>query len=249
MTSSSALLPRPLEENLRAVLQRIAASARAAGRSPSAVELLPVTKAVSPELAAELVELGRHELAESRADALEAKAAALAGGPPVRWHFVGHLQRNKARRVARVADVIHSVDSPALVRALARITAEEGRRLEIYLQVDYTDEETKHGMDEPTLREALADAVACERLDVLGLMAMGPLVERPGHGTAEVFARAADLARRLEAEDAVRFLGGRCRLSMGMSGDLEAAVAAGSTCVRVGSDLFRGAGADRREEE
>lgn len=267
--SPLALLPSPLERNLLAVHQRIAAAAAGAGRSAEEVQLLPVTKAVTPALAAALLRLGpAHlpaELAENRADGLEAKAAALSPRTPaereVRWHFVGHLQRNKARRVVRLADWIHSVDSPHLAATLARIAAEEARfaaeedrRLGIYLQVDFTGESRKQGMDEPTLERALEVVGDAPHLELLGLMAMGPI--GPGLGgsgqggsgqgpssppsTPEVFARVADLARRLEAEGAERFADGRCRLSMGMSGDLEHAVAAGSTCVRIGSDLFRG---------
>ena len=117
-----------LKSNRSRVLERIAAAARAAGRNPSEVELVAVTKSASASLAAGLFELGQLDLAENRASALEEKHVAfLAAGREARWHFVGHLQRNKARRVLRVAHAIHSVDSGALWEALARLAQEEKR--------------------------------------------------------------------------------------------------------------------------
>lgn len=222
-----------LRANLEAVRTRIARASEAVGRTDP-VQLLPVTKSVSADVARVLVRLGEHELAENRAGGLAAKAAAL---PEVRWHFVGHLQRNKARRVARLAEVLHGVDSPRLVATLGRVAAEEDRRLAVYLQVDFTGERAKHGMDEPALREALDAAAEAPNLQVLGLMAMAPLEPRPGRDAAAVFGRVAELAARLRDERPDDLGPG---LSMGMSADLEAAVAAGSTCVRVGRDLFRG---------
>jgi pyridoxal phosphate enzyme (YggS family) len=222
-----------LRTNLNEVRSRIERAARAAGREGS-VQLLPVTKAVPIEVAAALASLGETELAENRADGLERKAAAL---PDVRWHFIGHLQRNKARRVVRCAHVLHSVDSPRLAEALARLAEEEERDLDLYLQVDFTGEATKQGMGEADLLEALELVAAAPRLRALGLMAMAPLSTREGHDAAAVFARVTALAARLHAERPDELCTG---LSMGMSADLEVAVAAGSTCVRVGTDLYRG---------
>lgn len=251
---AASLVAHVLESNLRAVRERIRRAALAAGRAAEDVELLPVTKSVSAPVALALARLlaaetpeaargaGRRvELAENRADELERKAAAFdEAGVPVDWHFVGHLQTNKARRVVRLAAVVHSVDSAHLADTLARVAREEGRRPGVYLQVDFTGEASKSGLDEAGARALVADAGTREGLELLGLMAMGPLEERPGTTTASVFARVAALARALEREHGLTFAGGRCRLSLGMSGDLEQAIAAGSTLVRVGSDLFRG---------
>lgn len=246
---SAAPLIATLRANLRAVRDRLDAAAGRAGRDPREIRLLPVTKSVAPEVALALAEIlagdgvGTVELAENRPAGLEAKGAAFAdAGRAVRWHFVGHLQRNKARRIARAVDVLHSVDSLRLVETLARVCAEESRRLDVYLQVNCTGEEQKHGLDpdEPgELDEAVRLVAGAEALALRGLMAMGPLAERPGRTTPEVFARVAALGRRLEAGWADALPNGRCELSLGMSGDLEAAVEAGSTCVRIGSDLFR----------
>lgn len=228
--------PDLLRSNLQEIRIRIAQAAREAGRADS-IQLLPVTKSVPVEIAACLHDLGETDLAENRADGLEAKATAL---PGVRWHFIGHLQRNKARRVVRHAQVLHSVDSPRLTEALARLAEEEQQDLELYLQVNFTGEGAKHGMDQGALLEALEIVASAPRLRALGLMAMAPLECRPGHNADSVFTRAAELAGQLR-EEQPRVLGSG--LSMGMSGDLEAAIASGSTCVRVGTDLYKGVAA------
>lgn len=237
--SSPDLSPGPLEENLCDVRQRIENAARAAGRVPGEIQLLPVTKAVDLVTTRALAQLGELELAENRADSLEAKALALEG-QGIRWHFIGHLQRNKARRVVRHASVIHSVDSTRLVETLERSAREENRVLAIYLQVNFTGEDTKHGLHEDRLAEALTAVGRSAHLELLGLMAMAPLHESAERGAREVFERVATLAAELERTDASRFVDSRCRLSMGMSGDLDEAVRAGSTCVRVGGALFQG---------
>jgi hypothetical protein len=156
----------------------------------------------------------------------------------VRWHFIGHLQRNKARRVLKRAEVMHSVDSMALTTALARICAEENWQRQIYLQLNLTGEDAKHGMQASECREALALAVESDHLQVLGLMGMAPLNPTGGCSADSVFRSLGTLARQLESESASQFVTGHCGLSMGMSSDLETAVSAGSTCLRIGSDLY-----------
>lgn len=246
MSTSQPTVLRRLRANLDAVRDRLARAASSAGRSAEEVRLLPVTKSVSPEVAAALVELlaedgsGPLELAENRLEGLDRKRAAFEReGLEVCWHFIGHLQRNKARRVVRAVDVVHSVDSLRLAETLARVAEEEDRHLSIYLQVNCTGEEAKHGMAPDDLGAAIEVLRGTGRLQLLGLMAMGPLEPRPGYSTEEVFARVAALAGELERTGAPLATPGTCALSMGMSADLEAAVEAGSTCVRIGSDLFR----------
>lgn len=255
----STFVQSPLEENLRGLRQRLERAAAKVGRRPDEIRILAVTKSVEPSVAAGMARLGLRDLGENRAPELERKARALTahvegGGPheapeaspdavpEIRWHFIGHLQRNKARRVARIATVIHSVDSLALLETLERVASEEDLRLSIYLQVDATGEAQKTGFATDAVPAAVARAKACTHLTLLGLMAMGPLVEQEGRTTREVFAEVAALARTLEADPALAdvFADGRCRLSMGMSDDLEEAVRAGTDLVRVGGALFRG---------
>jgi pyridoxal phosphate enzyme (YggS family) len=233
---------------LEHVRARIAAAARDAGRSAGDVQLVAVTKSVHAEQAAALVELGVHDLGESRLQELEAKARALdtGGAGGVRWHFVGHLQRNKARGVLRLAHAIHSVDSRALWAALARAAAEEGCAPGIYLQVKLAPDATKGGLAPAEVAELVAEA-RTGPLPLLGLMAMAPLAPLPSgecdqpRVSRPVFDAAAALARTLPAD---AFAGGRVRLSMGMSQDFEEAVRAGADVVRVGSALFDGAEAE-----
>ena len=241
-----------LSENRALVLEGIARATRQAGREPESVQLLAVTKSVSPEVTRQLFELGEVELAENRVPAFEEKAAWFADqGLEPRWHFIGHLQRNKARRVVRLAQVVHSVDSLRLLEALERLAAEEGRRLEVYLQVNAAREEQKHGLDPGPLGVLPAEAITSgelgaalelatrlEHLVPVGLMAMGPLAA--GRSPREVFDEVAGLAAAIAVHPKLSrpFPGGRVRLSLGMSGDLAEAIAAGSDLVRVGSALF-----------
>lgn len=239
-----ALDPR-LNENRTRLLARLAAAALAVGRAPQDVELVAVTKSVPAETAMELFDLGCLDLGENRADDLvEKHAAFLATGRLARWHFIGHLQRNKARRVLRVAHAIHSVDSLELYDTLARCAAEEQRAPGIYLQLKLADESAKGGLAPALLPELLARAIGGP-LPLLGLMTMAPLHAEPdlARGAARaVFERLAALAATLVPS---AFAGGRVRLSMGMSQDFEEAVRAGATTVRIGSQLFEGLGERR----
>ena len=228
-----------LRQNRDAVLDRLAAAAREAGRPPGELRLVAVTKTVEPPVALALARLGQVDLGENRLASLERKAAFFqAQGERVRWHFIGHLQRNKARRVLRLAHTIHAVDSPALFETLLRLGAEEGHRPGLYLQVKLTDETAKHGLDPAAVPDLAQRAMEAEA-PLVGLMTMAPLVAGPGRSEAarRTFDALATLAQELPAE---AFGGGRPRLSMGMSGDLEEAVAAGADDVRIGSALFEG---------
>lgn len=234
-----------LETRLDALRARIAGACRRAGREPDAVELVAITKGVAPERALGLVRLGQRDLGENRVDELERKAAAArVAGLEVRWHLVGHLQRNKARRAVRVAEVLHSVDTIALIETLERLADEEGRRPDVLLEVHLSGEPEKSGFEAGGVREALLAAGRCPHLRVLGLMTLAPRPDPrasdPHAGAARVFAELARLARALEADPTTRAVlaDGRCRLSMGMSGDFERAIEAGADLVRIGSAIF-----------
>ena len=229
-----------LERNRTQVLERIARAARAAGRDPASIELVAVTKSVEPVLATALFELGTPALGENRADDLEAKVRAFRErGLAARWHFVGHLQRNKARRVLAAADVIHSVDSERLLRALGEAAAAEGRRPGIFLQVKLRDEAAKSGAPVGELPE-LVELAARGPLPLLGLMTIAPLVEPLARAQAEARAVFAELRALADDLPSAAFAGGRCKLSMGMSADFEEAIAAGADVLRIGSLFFEG---------
>jgi pyridoxal phosphate enzyme (YggS family) len=229
------------------VRDRLDAACAAAGRSSGDVQLLPVTKSVDADAALALFELGAREFGENRVDELERKAARFQSlGREARWHFIGNLQRNKARRVALVADVVHSVAGPQLLATLERVATESERVLEIYLEVHLSGEDEKQGFAPDELDAAVRLAAGSKALRLLGLMTMAP---RPAPGDTDgiaaraTFERCAELARELVAQHPGAFEHDRALLSMGMTGDLEQAVAAGSTCVRIGSAIFAPGGA------
>jgi len=232
-----------LQANLADVRSRIDTAARRAGRRGEEIALVAVTKAVEPELAAELVRLGQFDLGENRADELERKERALrAAGLAPRWHFIGHLQKNKVRRVVALASSIHSIDSSALLDAVERTAGELGRRPEVWIQVKLTDEPTKTGLAPEEAAALYARAAALEHVRVAGLMTLAPLSsEATGEAEARAVFRelaklAVSVARAAPMGDALR--PGRARMSMGMSGDFEWAVEEGSDVVRIGSRLF-----------
>jgi pyridoxal phosphate enzyme (YggS family) len=224
---------RSLEENLRTVRERIDSAARAAGRDPATVRLLAVSKTWPADDVRALAALGQRDFAENRVQELTAKAAELADLPDLRWHLVGQLQRNKAAAVVRLGATVQSVDRQSLVDALSRAAEREDTVVEAYVQVDLGGPEGQLGArggadpaDVPRLADAVADAPG---LTLRGLMAVAPRGEDP----APAFARLAELAARVRADHPTA-----SETSAGMSGDLEAAVAAGATVVRVGTALF-----------
>jgi pyridoxal phosphate enzyme (YggS family) len=218
--------------------ERIAGACRAAGRDPAGVRLLPVTKTFPARDVALLIDLGLLDAAEARDSEAVAKVAevsALRPAAKVCWHMVGRLQRNKTRSVARWAVQVQSVDSVRLVDALdraARLAREAGHRhtsLGVLVQASLDGDPMRGGCPLPEL-PALADRVAAaSSLRLEGVMAIAPLGREP----EAVFALLSGAAAQLRSAhpDAVE-------LSAGMSGDLEQAIAYGSTCVRVGTALL-----------
>ena len=226
--------PRRLERNLAEVRQRMADAARRAGRVPSDIRLVAVTKYVSEDAARALVSAGCTDLGESRPQELWRKAAALVD-LPVRWHLIGHLQRNKLARSLPLISLIHSGDSLRLLQAIDAEAARTQRRMPLLLEVNVSGDAAKHGL-RPDEVEPLAGPLAkLSSIEVRGLMCMAG---REGN---------ADDARR--EFESLRLLRDRLRsawpdpaalseLSMGMSGDFEVAIEQGATLVRVGSSLF-----------
>lgn len=220
-----------LAANLAEVRERIAAAAKAAGRDDD-VTLVVVTKTWPASDVELLAGLGVTDVAENRDQEARPKhdACALLG---LRWHFVGQLQRNKARAVAAYADVVESVDRPELVTALDAAALSRGRTLDVLLQVDLQQPpDPRRGGCAPADLGPLAELVAGSgALRLGGLMAVAPLGEDP----ARAFARLAEVAAALRADHP-----GAVVLSAGMSHDLEQAVEAGATHVRVGTAVLGG---------
>jgi PLP dependent protein len=210
---------------------RIAGAARAAGRKPSDVKLVAVSKNHPVEVIREAYGAGQRAFGESYAQELVAKAEALTDLADIEWHFVGHLQTNKAKLVARQASLVHTVDSEALARELGKRCAKQRTTpLPVLVEVNVGGEPQKAGVTPGDLAAALAAVQAQPSLALRGLMTVPP-------------AGSLSTARRIfETLVTLRNLHGGSaalpELSMGMSGDLESAVAAGATYVRVGTAVF-----------
>ena len=224
---------------ITAVEARIAAACVSAGRAAHEVKLLAVTKTHPADAAVFAARFGLASVGENRVQEAAAKRplATADGAGALRWELIGHLQSNKARSAAETFDRIQSVDTEKLARRLDQAAGELGRPLAVLLQVNAGRDPAKFGCeieDAPRLLEA---ALGLSNLRVEGLMTIAPL----GVDEAETQAHARRTFESLRAlrDDFVQRYGvGLPELSMGMSGDLEAAVAAGSTCVRVGSALY-----------
>jgi len=221
--------------NLLAVRERIARAAARGGRSERDVTLVAVSKTHPPERVREAWGAGQRTFGENKVQEAETKIEALASLRPagLRWHLVGHLQSNKARKAAGLFDLIHSVDSLDLGRKLAQASAEAGRVTDVLVEADLAGEATKHGVSEDALLSTLEALRGLVSLRVLGLMILPPLEGDP-EKTRPYFRRLRELRDRAAGQG---LLAGS-ELSMGMSHDFEVAIEEGATIVRVGTAIF-----------
>lgn len=218
---------------IASVRARIAAACEAVGRDPASVRLLPVSKTFPAAAVRQAYAAGCRDFAENKVQEVVAKAGQLADLPELRWVMIGHLQSNKAKVVARLASEFHALDSLPLAAELDRRLDQEGRSLDVLIEVNSSGEATKYGLapaDVPAFAAALA---AYPRLRPRGLMTLAlPSPDRAL--VAACFDRMRDVHRRLRAE----VPGEWDELSMGTSGDFELAIAHGATTVRVGTAIF-----------
>ena len=215
-----------LAERLAAVEERLSVACAASGRSREQVLLVAVTKFHPVEDVEALRALGVHAFGESRDQEAKDKAARV---PDVRWHFVGRLQTNKAASVASYCDLVESCDRPALVPALSKGAVRAGRELDVLVQASLDGDPERGGAPLDELPALAAAVAAAAGLRLRGVMAVAPM----GAGPAQAFERLAQAAAGLRREHPDATV-----LSAGMTGDLEQAVAAGSTSVRVGTALL-----------
>jgi PLP dependent protein len=223
-----------IADRVAVVRERIARAAERASRPTGEVTLVAVTK-THPEAAVRAAfAAGVRDFGENRVQEAEPKVAATADLVPagLRWHLVGHLQSNKARKAVELFGFVHSVDSLDLGRRLARIGAETARPVRALVQVDLAGEETKFGLPEAELLPALEALRGCEGLRIEGLMVLPPYLDP--EEVRPFFRRLRALRDRARAAG---ILAGR-ELSMGMSHDFEAAIEEGATIVRVGTAIF-----------
>ena len=214
-----------IRAGLMRVRERIAAAAERAGRRPDDVQLIAVSKTVDAERVKEAIDAGVTALGENRVQEAKGKVAAL--GRPVPWHLIGHLQTNKVKDALATFDVIQSLDRLDLARELERRATGLGRHVDVLLEVNVAEEPQKSGFAPDAVAGALDAIAAMTHLNVRGLMAIPPAVER-ADDSRPAFRALRALAKRHALGD----------ISMGMSGDFEVAIEEGATMVRVGTAIF-----------
>ena len=225
----------PLAERLARVRAQLAAAAGKAGRPAEDVRLIAISKTHPAAVVKHLIELGAADVGENRVQEAEEKITEV-GRDKVRWHLVGHLQANKARRAVNLFDVIHSLDSIDLARRLDRLCGEKGReKLPVLIQVDLGHEETKSGVEETGLSQLTEEIGELSRLELIGLMTLPPFFEDPEQ-SRPFFRRLRELRDKLAANGA--FGDGKGELSMGMTHDFGVAIEEGATMVRIGTAIF-----------
>lgn len=221
---------------LAAVRTRVNAACAVVGRNLTEVEILPVTKTHPPSAAEAVARAGLRAVGENRVQEGQTKRAACVARH-LAWELIGHLQSNKAATAAEHFDRVQSVDSTKLLLRLDRAAGELGKTLPVLLQINAGNDPAKFGADPADTPALLEAALACQHLRVDGLMTIAPLGSTPAETSAHA-ARTFSNLRELRDRLATRFGVPLRELSMGMSGDLEAAIAAGSTLIRVGTALF-----------
>ncbi|MEW6221213.1 MAG: YggS family pyridoxal phosphate-dependent enzyme [Thermodesulfobacteriota bacterium] len=222
-----------IADNLARIREAMAAACLRAGRSPESVQLVAVSKRVPVSRIQEAVAAGQRHFGENYLQEARNKIKAVAG--PVIWHFIGHLQSNKAREAAALFSVVETVERRSVAQRLHQALAAEGRRLEILVQINIGGEPQKSGVLPEAASELLAGLATFPTLVVRGLMTIPPAADQPEASRPHFRALAdlaADLIRQglLPAKD--------CQLSMGMSADFSIAIEEGATLVRVGTALF-----------
>jgi len=222
-------------ENLVQIRERIAAACTQVGRSPDSVRLVAVTKYAELEWVQDLLSLGVHDLGESRPQRLVERAGLIE--EPVRWHLIGHLQRNKARKVLPLVDLAHSVDTLRLLETIDRLAEELELRPRVLLEVNVSGEAAKHGFAPDELLANWPAVLACHCVRVEGLMTMAPRVDDVEDARSS-FRGLRELRGRLIETSTDGFE--LPELSMGMSNDFEVAIEEGATIVRIGSCLYNG---------
>lgn len=222
-----------ISANLQEITGRIAAAARAAGREPASVRLVAVSKTRPAEDVREAYRAGQAIFGENYVQELTGKAAGM--DIPVEWHFIGHLQSNKVRQIAGLVTMIHSVDRLSLAEEISRQWGRIGATCDILVQVNISGEATKSGTTEEEALQLVRAIAALPHVRIKGLMTMPPFFDDP-EAARPFFAALRQLSGTIAAADIPGVT--MAELSMGMSGDFEAAIQEGATLVRVGTSIF-----------
>ena len=225
----------PLAVRLADVRARVDGAAQRSGRQPDEVRLIAISKTHPATVIKQACQLGATDFGENRVQEAEGKIAEI-GRESVRWHLVGHLQANKARRAVNLFDVIHSLDTLDLAKRLDRLCVEENREsLPVLIQVDLGHEETKSGIDESELTHLVESLGPLARVKLIGLMTLPPFFDDPEQ-SRPFFRRLRELRDELKQRGAFGDQTGE--LSMGMTHDFEVAIQEGATMVRIGTAIF-----------
>jgi pyridoxal phosphate enzyme (YggS family) len=222
---------KSIAEHLERVRAQIAQAAAKAGRAADDVELVAISKTHDAAKVREAVEAGQILFGESRVQEARVKIPELPSN--LRWHFVGHLQKNKIRHALPLFELIHSVDSLALAQDVNRVAEEDGLHPRVLLEVNVAGEGSKFGFGPDRLRAEMESLLAFSRLSILGLMTIPPIAEE-AEASRKYFIQLRELRDRLQMEFHVDL----AQLSMGMTQDFAVAVEEGATLVRVGTAIF-----------
>ena len=222
-----------IRKNIDAIRKRIKAAATRSGRPAAAVRLMAVTKTVDDRHIMEAIDAGIHILGENYVQ--EAKRKIEQMGRIVEWHFIGHLQTNKAKYAARLFDMVHSIDRPEVAEELNKRCAIENRIMKILIEVNVSGEVTKRGIDPDGVLPLLEIIAHLNNLSVQGLMTMAPWSDN-AEDARPYFIALRKLRDRIRAMNIPAI--SMEELSMGMSGDYEVAVEEGATLLRIGSAIF-----------
>jgi PLP dependent protein len=220
-----------IAENLERVCEQVRQAAIKAARAVDQIELVAITKTHPAERVREAVQAGHRLFGESRVQEARAKIPELPSN--LRWHFVGHLQKNKIRHALPLFELFHGVDSFGLAQEMSRIAAEEGMHPRMLLEINVAEEGSKFGFRAESLRAEIESLLALPRLSIEGLMCIPPLAEEP-EASRKFFVQLRELRNSLEKEFDVKLP----HLSMGMTQDFWIAVEEGATLVRVGTAIF-----------
>src|SRR5216683_1109117 len=220
-----------IAENLERAHEQIAQAAAKVGRAVDEIELVAISKTHDAAKVREAIEAGQILFGESRVQEARVKIPELPSN--LRWHFVGHLQKNKIRHALPLFEMIHSVDSLELAQEMNRIAEEEGLHPRVLLEVNVAGEGSKFGLKPETLRAEMETLLALPRLSILGLMTIPPLAEE-AEASRKYFVQLRELRDRVQTEFHVDL----AQMSMGMTQDFAVAVEEGATLVRVGTAIF-----------
>jgi pyridoxal phosphate enzyme (YggS family) len=223
-----------IAENLKNLQIQIEQACQRSGRRREDIQLIAVSKTFPPAMIEEAVQAGQLDFGENYVQELREKQQDLIT-KPVRWHFIGHLQKNKVKYIADYIHLIHSVDEIDLGKEISKRAGQLGRIQNVLVEVHTTDEATKYGVQPNKAIDLIRDLSRLSHLRVQGLMTMGPFADDP-NASRPSFQQVAELAKRIETEEIENVA--MKHLSMGMTHDFEVAIEEGATMIRVGTAIF-----------